>query len=511
MLIERVNSNLFPTYTKKDFKPSFGYNLPKEPVSDIREISHLTCACCGDQMIRPSKFNEFLQRFIAPAKQALENSTLDKYKDSKAYQFLKYIVSSNPRKTIHSIIRMDENIAKVRDLSIDEQLELSKLITDAENVTVPAPKVLKIFGKYNDYFSDNYKSLFKVLKKYSKNYPNKTFSEIFNRPRIINAHKKSLEDFNKRSVMDRVKIFVELQTLPGITPSIRKSLQQINSSSIAIFNSEYYQPHIKKALVEKLYSDFASTLENKALRENVMKLVGQFSYEDHFVDKFILNCVKSGKSDMDIVRVISEELLATFEHVQLKSKDGTKAQSNGIVLCKKCNRERSNVDYSLFLGLHPEMIKNMQKQINRVVSFINNRKLIGYDSYPIDIKKTLLNFTDNILHINIRKFFRFYQKGALNDLEKAEARLSVENEKYDKANDNLQKIDLKLEEALAVVRKLKKERHIAQETFSEVEKNKKAQELDVFESRETLDNIKTLMAEDIDLNKKVRKNSRKKS
>ena len=511
MLIERVNSYLFPSYKKRESQPSFGYNLPKHPVSDIREISHLTCACCGDTMIRPSKFNEFIQHFAANSKRALENLSLEKYKETEAYKFLKGLAETNPRKTIRNLMEMDDNKIKVQSLNQDEQLALSEILTAAEGVTLPAPKVMKIFKKYYDHFSDNTRALLDVMDKYSQSNPYKTFVEIFHNPEIIKTHQESLEKFNKRSVMDRVSVFRELQSLHGFKPEDRKYLQQVNSNALAVFNSDYYQPHIKKAMVDNLYDNFTSSLEDENLRGNISQIIKGFSYEEPYVDKFILDSVKSDKSDMDIVKSISEELLATFEHVQLKSKDGTRAKANGIVLCKKCNSERSNVSYPLFLKFHPEMVENMQKQINRVVSFITNRKLIGYDSYPIDIKRTLLNNSDNILRINVRKFLKFHKQRAMKKLEKAEAILNAENEKYDVANDKLQKVDLKLEEAMAVVRKLKKERRFAQEAVAEIASNKKASELDVYESKDNLDNITSLMDADLELNKSVRKSLKNKS
>lgn len=511
MLIERVNSYLFPSYKKRESKPSFGYNLPKHPVSDIREISHLTCACCGDTMIRPSKFNEFLQHFSANSKRALENLRLERYKDTGAYIFLKELADMNPRKTVKNLMQIDENKIKVQSLNQDEQFALSEVLSVAEGVTLPAPKVMKIFKKYYDHFSDNTKALLDVMDKYSESNPYKTFVEIFHNPEIIKVHQESLEKFNKRSVMDRVSVFRELQSLSSLKPEDRKYLQQVNSNALTVFNSEYYQPHIKKAMVEDLYGNFTSSLEDENLRGNIMQIIKGFSYEEPFVDKFILDSVKLDKSDMDIVKSISEELLATFEHVQLKSKDGTRAKANGIVLCKKCNNERSNVSYPLFLKFHPEMLENMQKQINRVVSFITNRKLIGYDSYPVDVKRTLLNNSDNILRINVRKFLKFYKQRALKKLEKAEAILNAENEKYDAASEKLKTVDLKLEEVMTMVRKLKKERRFAQEAVNEIASNKKASELDVYESKDNLDNITSLMDADLELNKSVREALKKKS
>lgn len=509
------NYNIYSNYAfnskNNKFNPTFGYNLPKHPVSDIREISHLTCGCCGDTMLRPSKFEEFIQHFAPNSKRALENTSLNKYKDTDEYKFVKDISDLHPKMTIRNLFSLEEYKLKIKDLSSEKQLEVSKILTAAENVTQSSSKVVNMFRPYYEHFSEKTKSLLDVMEKYSHKYPNKTFIEIFNNPKIINKHQKVLDDINKHSVMDRVSVFREIQSLAGLKPEVKRGLQEINSRVITITNSEYYEPHIKKAFVEKLYGDFSSTLSDENLRKNIMQIIKGFSYKEAYADKFILDAVKSGKTDMDIVRAISEELLATFEHVQAKSKDGTRAAANGIVLCKKCNSERSNVEYPIFLGLHPEMFANMQKQINRVISFINNKKLIGYDSYPIDIKKTLLTYSDNILKINIRKFLKFHKDRILNKLAKFEVSLENDTKAVEDVSEKLSDLDLKLEEAMAVVKKLKKERRMIQENYDKALINRNISESEVSTHKDKLENLISLMDEDLELNKTAQKAAKKKS
>ena len=53
------------------------------------------------------------------------------------------------------------------------------------------------------------------------------------------------------------------------------------------------------------------------------------------------------------------------------------------------------------------MKKNIQKQMNRVITFINRKKISGYDNYPVDIKQTLLRETDNLIKIKIIPDIRY--------------------------------------------------------------------------------------------------------
>ena len=76
----------------------------------------------------------------------------------------------------------------------------------------------------------------------------------------------------------------------------------------------------------------------------------------------------------------------------------------------------------------PMFQENLQKQINKVISFILHRKLKSYENYPQNIKKTLLDVTDQKLRIDIKNFIITKHKNIKNEIEEAERKLD-ENQK----------------------------------------------------------------------------------
>lgn len=471
--------------------------LPKKAVSDIRNISHLPCACCGNTMINPIHFNEYLKFFIPNSKRALENQSLDKYRSTQGFSFLSNLSALNPKKNMRDIISLDSVQTQIRNLPPNIQIEVNEILSCSDKVTKNSAMVMKKLSKYYNNFSDGTKKLLDVMEGYSSRYPYKTFFEIFNTPEIAQYHKESMEAIKKQSLSSSINVFRQLQSLKGLNFQDKKQVQEINANVLAILNSDNYRPVIHKALVTNLYENWASNLANPSLHDDIMNIIKDIPYDNNYPNVFISNCVNNKLTDLDIVKTISEELLATFEHILPKSQNGENIISNGIVLCRKCNKERSDLPYSFFLKFHPEMINNMQKQINKVISFIKNGKLIGYDSYPVDVKKTLLAQSDNKIKINIRKFLYHYDDVASKKLENAEKAYAVDEQKLNKTSEKISSIDAKLEEAISIVRKLKKERKVLQTELDSLIKNKDFLELNVLEKENNVKEITNLIDEDI--------------
>lgn len=486
-------------------QPSFGYNLPRVPVTDIRDVSHLTCGCCGDKMMNTKQLSNFVRSFVAGSKRALENDMLSRFRDSEAYAYLKELSASEPRGKLRNLMSTPKAKEQYSELPPRTQLDVNKIALYTDSITVSAPRVIQKFEKYYDHFSKGTKELLDVMEMYSLKYPKKTFAEIFNKPEVAKYHQDLYEMTKKQSTLQKIGVFKKLAAINDLTPEDRKLMQKTNSDALTVLNLEFYQPHIKKALVEDLYTDFISKSSNKSLEKEVMPLIKDFPYEFSYADTFIAKCIQERKSDMDIVNIIAEELRATFEHVKPKSKDGKDDISNGIVLCYKCNQERADLPYPFFLKFHPEMVQNMQKQMNRVITFIKHGKLLGYESYPVEVKQTLLEQSDNILKVNIRKYLQSRKERAAASLQQAQAAFKNDEQIFNTATENLNNIDAQLEEIMAVVRKIKKERRAAQEAVDNASRNQIISKGNLYDTQDSLNEADRLLEEDLTINKNARK------
>lgn len=238
---------------------------------------------------------------------------------------------------------------------------------------------------------------------YSLKYPQNTFAEIFNKPEVQKYHSKLYELYLNQNSLQKRTVFKQLRDLsPELSTKEIRALQNTNSNVLSILNNEYCKPHIKKLLVEDLYKNFASQSSNKDIEPKIMHIIKDLPYNVSPEDKFVNECVKNKSSDIDIVSMLVKELQATWEHAKAKSNGGSNSINNLLVLCSKCNAERANLPYPFILRIHPDIAQNVQKQINKIISFIIHGKLAGHEEYPIGIKNTILTETNNIINLDIK-------------------------------------------------------------------------------------------------------------
>lgn len=82
---------------------------------------------------------------------------------------------------------------------------------------------------------------------------------------------------------------------------------------------------------------------------------------------------------------IVKNSIATIDHVIARDNDGADNKNNLIVLCKDCNKEKSNSTFTYWLKHKNNAKENLQKFINKVMELIKNGKIEDYDDYPSEI------------------------------------------------------------------------------------------------------------------------------
>lgn len=505
-------------YCKKEYdcnrtpyNPVFGYRLPKRPVYEIKDISKLNCGCCGNDMLTSDEIKSFLSGFAASSKRALEHSLIRPFKESEAYEFLKQLSQIQPKKTICELISMPENELKISTLDQRTKLSINHIAVLSEGITVKAPRVMQKLNKYYEYFSQEDKEILDLMELYSIKYPKSTFAEIFQKPEVMDYHKNLSELAKQQIITQRTDCFKKLRSVFKFIP--KKDLavfQEVNTEVIKNLNKGY-KPDIKKAVIEELYHEFFKAHpQSLKVKRKINSVIKEFPYQSFSVDNFISDCAEFQKSDLDIVKYFVDNLQATFEHVHAKSKNGSDEVRNGIALCKKCNHERSDVPYRIFLRFHPEMKVNLQKQINKVITFIKNKKLINHDDYPMDIKQTVWDETEHIIKLKIDKYLKFREEKAAKSLELARAVLEKDTEKFNAASKTLGEIDARIDEVMAVIRKLKKERSKIFSSYNEAAEIKSFSEAELRKDENELNVIQAIKEYDKTLNtsekaKRIRK------
>lgn len=445
---------------------NFGQFLPRKIFSDIRDIPNMKCGCCGHDTFTSDETTAFIKSFLAGSKRALENSAMEKYRNSEAFTFIQGLSDIQPKQTVRNLISIPENQAKIKTLSGRTQLDINMIGLIADGITVKAPRVVQKFDKFREFFAPEDAEILKVMDFYALKYPKKTFSEIFNMPEVIEYHKGINETNKKYEQVGRIEVFKRLKEFGlKLSPNDRKALQSTNTDAIKILNNFSFQPHIKKELLYDLYENFAKQSEGKVRKKGLFKIIDDIPLIGFTPDEFIVNHVSNRKTDIDIVTYFARKLQATYEHFKARSKNGADVKENIIILCGKCNQERSNLPYPFFLRFHPEMLQNLQKQLNKIMMFIKHGKLTGYDNYPMDMKQNVLGESANLLRPKIGDYLNFRKELAAKKLERLEAKLAKKETKYNNACTKLDEINSRINEIEAQLRQLKKEKRVIKENY----------------------------------------------
>ena len=445
----KINSIIspYPYITPRAIQTNFGYRLPENPVNDIKFIPNLTCAVCDEKMLSHEELNTFLDSFIPNSKQVLENPIMEQYKNTDAYTCLKAMSAKSPNKRLCALVQEADNRLIIEKQNPKTQKLIQTIVYLSNTMSVKSPQVIKKFEKIKKCIGTDANELLKIMEMYSIMYPNNTFSEIFQKPDVYNYHNK-MKDINKKLHSQQIqKLFKQIDKLSkSLSDSDKEQLEEIKNQSLMILNNHNYKKSIRKELIISLYQDFEKTCSKKAAANKILNTVKALNFGNWYVDLFITTAKDKNYSDRIILKKIAQESLQTFEHIQARSLDGSDSKRNGIALHAHCNGERANIPYPLFLKIRPQMIKNTQKQIAKIITFITHKKLTGYDEYPIGVKKTLIEQTDKQIVINIKKYLKFRQKQQLLLIEKNQAEVEKNTKKLIAAKENARNTANKIED-----------------------------------------------------------------
>ena len=381
--------------------------LPRLFINDLREIPDLTCGCCGKKMLQNDAVNKFLnEKIYYPASIALKRKKNEKiFKESKAskemkhaYSYLRDYSAKHPKLTMNDILTKRAVKEARRKLSpegseaFDEIREMTKLI--AHN----SKYIIDEITKLNPDFRKVEKRAFKELQWLAKKYPNETFHTILNKPEIHNHYLKNLEA-KQMDILNKIE-FASESLEPDVKPLV---LDAIKNAKEIFKNEEPSIRHKRSRVIAEFQSAFEKS-NNHASVKKIADIADSLPSSVTDVDAFMIK--GSQKSTNTIVETLLGRQRNTFEHVKPHHRIGDNGPStiyNYIGLCGKCNLERQRMSYEIFTKIHPEMVENEQLQMDKIIYFINNGILTGYDKYPQEIKKALQVESKNAINIDISR------------------------------------------------------------------------------------------------------------
>lgn len=453
--------------------PSFGHRLPDKTFAEIEHISGLSCAICGKKMYQRKELMQVIDSFSPALSKALKDERIIPYNNTNAFAFLKSIACKHPKTPIRNALSDSDFAVEFQFLPAHTQKVFDEILSKFKNERIPAVSALNKIQKFKPVFDSDNNKLVDTLTRYAEKYPDKTFSEIFSMPEVYKFHSQNL--FNHKSnISSKVEtIMKKINNLAVQLPEHEQDEISIIEKEVVmpIINKVYFSPFMKsedgeilmdiytgkpiheknfyiKALTKKVlilsqYEDLLKHSSNPKIMEKILNAAKELPFETNYADFFIVDCKKSGDTDREIIWKILEEVSNSFEHIVPKSKNGANLQSNGLRVHKSCNNERDIIPYDLFAKYKPEIVKNIQKQINIISSFILHGKLTDNDTYPLKIKKTIEKASKNKITIPLDNFVENFKIMAAN--KRAEINSSID------IVDNWRRLNAKIDNEIALL------------------------------------------------------------
>jgi hypothetical protein len=195
---------------------------------------------------------------------------------------------------------------------------------------------------------------------------------------------------------------------------------------------EYYAKEIyKKALDEHGY---------KSLEPKIFKELEQLPRIFLSKDSFFYQAKNCNFNDSKIVSSLFSPYLASEEHIHAISNGGEDVIGNKIVAHRNCNSNRANKPYTEILNFHPDLLQNIQKQIDFISkNLINDNLPERLRTYPIYIADTFNKTSNGIINVDINDYCHKM-------LEKTEQKISNNEKNIQNLRDQKNQIDLQLNE-----------------------------------------------------------------
>ena len=405
-------TSISPEFKAHTFNPTF-----------IKNVQNTPCACCGKKVLIQAQFNRSVNAISKSLSTALNQGLLDPWKKNKfVWDILQKLAVENPRQPLEKIIQKKENYEMVssallkvaqnqKDTSFDDFSNL-KLVFIKNIIKLSRSKlkcsetVMKKLAPLKNYLDGLSLQTFEQFEIYSHKYPKKTLAEIIRLPEVIEHH-KTKENLQTVEIKDKIDFrFANVfNIVKKANPEAVKDFDKLKEEALKIY-SKTSDPIIRIAKIQELYAQVLKEHNCEKLSKKVNKEFEQMPISYLTVDSFFVHANKNNYSDIDIINSLFSQPKSTFEHIIPVSEKRIDTMGNGLVMHRKCNVYRGNMSYREFWKYHPEMPRNIQKQVKFLSEAIFNDKLhLSYKYWPLNIVQTFRKNKDFAVKIDNKAYY----------------------------------------------------------------------------------------------------------
>ncbi|MBQ7764434.1 HNH endonuclease [bacterium] len=408
---------------------------------DLKKIPHLTCACCGKEMITVQDLYGAFRTITLPLRSIIKKGFFKSWEQSKpTWDLLNQLATKYPDKSLDQMLAADEDLQTKLTDTIEQSVYMNPKgfkIKDSKQLhnhvnglynnirsysrsqLRGSGQVMKRFQAFKPILKDEKLAAFEQLEIYAQKYPKKTLSEIikmdeiykhhFIKNRIFRYELKEKSDFHFQNIETMLK-----KSAPKKTDYI----MNLKRCAVDLLAREH-DVDSRRLKLKDFYINALKELNCEKLKDKVLNEVEEIPIIYVNKDSFFVDAYNNKFNDYQIIISILSPYEATFEHIIPASQNGPDDISNGLVMCPICNRARKDTHYIDFIKYHPLMPYNTQKQILQISQLILAGKADDYLSlYPIQVAKTLSDYTNGAISPDITSYCKKRIKKADNKIQK---------------------------------------------------------------------------------------------
>lgn len=229
---------------------------------------------------------------------------------------------------------------------------------------------------------------------------------------IINHFIKMCDDFapktNEKNIYKQKKIVSDMETiLKRSILSGHEALEQLFETSKSKLNAEKVLiPFGRKAFIYDL-SQIIKDCDDSNLKETFMKIAEKLPTSRDSIAAYITKYAKE-PSEKTIFCLIWPSI-ASIEHIQPKSCGGKNELANYAAACASENSDRSNAPFAEWIKKYPNINKNCQKFIDRLIKYARMGifEKEGIDiNYIEKVKETLATQSEGKIIVDTSKLYK---------------------------------------------------------------------------------------------------------
>lgn len=272
-----------------------------------------------------------------------------------------------------------------------------------KNYNIPATEVLKVLKKYETQMQKPEREVFRRLEKMSKKYPDLTLSQLFNKKRYYHLANTEIKQLQVLSKIENTDFNISKESQIKLNNALK------NTRKIMFLEERKIQEKRRRMIKE--FVDLQDSCPEKEEMKKILSIIQELPSSNNDMDSFF---VKYAYLDSEALAFkLLERSKASIEHVKASTDNGEDHNSNYIVMCRRCNNKRGSNSYTTFIKENPEIIKNSQKYINRIIEYLNKKPIFGFENYPYQIKEQLYEETNKLINLDISKYKKPYKPSSI--------------------------------------------------------------------------------------------------